>query len=225
MKRTARCSRAALIAAILALPLAWLSDRVEAQSRPGNGARGKAQSQRTATPNNVPNALQGFSKNRDKPIQIEASSLEVQDKTKVATFSGKVYVKQGDTELRCNTLVVHYEQNAGATSGSQSVFPASDAQRIRLLEAKGKVIVTQKDQIATGDAGVFDMRKNTITLQGNVVISQGGNVLRGDRLVVDMTTAVSRIESERGRVQGLFQPSARDGDSRRNGSSIMPRLR
>jgi hypothetical protein len=30
------------------------------------------------------------------------------------------------------------------------------------------------------------------------------NVLRGDRLVVDMTTGVSRIESDSGQVQGLF---------------------
>jgi lipopolysaccharide export system protein LptA len=28
--------------------------------------------------------------------------------------------------------------------------------------------------------------------------------LRGDRLLVDMTTGVSRVESDSGRVQGLF---------------------
>jgi lipopolysaccharide export system protein LptA len=72
---------------------------------------------------------------------------------------------------------------------------------------------------------MFDMRKNTITLRGNVVVSQGKSVLRGDRLVVDMTTAVSRIESDRGRVQGLFQPSTKEGESRNEGRSIMPRLR
>src|SRR5262249_61295051 len=36
----------------------------------------------------VPNAMQGFSQNRDKPIQIEAASLEVRDKSKEATFAG-----------------------------------------------------------------------------------------------------------------------------------------
>ena len=208
-------SRAALIAATLALPLAGLSDRAAAQSqRPA------------ATTANVPNAVQGFSKNRNQAINIEASSLEVHDKNKVATFRGKVHVKQGDTELRCNTLVVYYEEdNAGATSGSRSALPTSDGQRIRLLEAKGNVVVTQKDQIATGNAGVFDMRKNVITLRGNVVVSQGRNVLRGDRLVVDMATAVSRIESDKGRVQGLFQPSAREGETGRGGPSLMPKLR
>ena len=51
----------------------------------------------------------------------------------------------------------------------------------------------QKDQTATGDNGVFDMRANTVTLLGNVVISQGQNVVRGDRLTVDMTTGVSQV--------------------------------
>ena len=38
----------------------------------------------------VPNAMQGFSQNRDQPIQIEAASLEMRDKKKEATFAGNV---------------------------------------------------------------------------------------------------------------------------------------
>ena len=40
---------------------------------------------------------------------------------------------------------------------------------------------------------------------GGVVLTQCKNVLRGDRLMVDMTTGVSRVESDSGAVQGLFQ--------------------
>ena len=71
---------------------------------------------------------------------------------------------------------------------------AGGASQISRLEAKGGVIVTQPEQTATGDTGLFDMKSNTITLLGNVVVSQGGNVVRGDRLVVDMTTGVSKVE-------------------------------
>ncbi len=42
-------------------------------------------------------------------------------------------------------------------------------------------------------------------------VTQGKNVLRGDRLLVDMTTGVSRVESDSGRVQGLFQSSGGAG--------------
>src|SRR5215831_10234000 len=63
------------------------------------------------------NPLQGFSTNRDKPVNIKAASLEVRDKEKFATFSGDVHVVQGDTDMRCKTLVVFYEDNA-ATGGA-----------------------------------------------------------------------------------------------------------
>ncbi len=159
-----------------------------------------------------PNALQGFSQNRDQPVHIEAATLEVHDKDKVATFSGDVHVTQGDTEMRCKSLVVFYEQEGTNTN----TLPAADAgpggqQRIKRLEARGGVSVTQKDQTATGSLGIFDMKSNTVTLTGGVVMTQGKNVLRGDRLVVDLTSGVSRVESGKngqGRVEGLFLPGS-----------------
>jgi lipopolysaccharide export system protein LptA len=162
-----------------------------------------------------PNALQGFSQNQDQPVHIEAATLVVRDKDKVATFSGDVHVTQGDTNLRCKTLVVFYEQSGDNKSNSKSMKVANPGpggeQRIKKLEARGDVVVTRQDQTATGDTGLFDMPSNTVTLSGNVVMTQGKNVLRGDKLVVNLTSGVSRVESGRrgrGRVQGLFIPSS-----------------
>ena len=73
-------------------------------------AAGEARAQ--STMQGVPNAMQGFSQNRDQPIQIEAASLEVRDKTKEAIFSGNVKVVQGDTTMTSKTLVVFYDQSA-----------------------------------------------------------------------------------------------------------------
>ena len=85
------------------------------------------------------------------------------------------------------------------------------ASSIKRLEAKGNVVVTQKDQVVTGETAVFDTKTNLVTMLGGVVLTQGKNVLRGDRLMVDMTTGVSRVESDSGRVQGLFQSSGQGG--------------
>jgi lipopolysaccharide export system protein LptA len=166
-----------------------------------------------------PNALQGFSQNRDQPVHIEAATLEVRDKQKEATFSGDVRVKQGDTGMRCKSLLVFYEQGADGTKTMQAASPGPGGeQRIKRLEARGGVVVTQKDQTATGELGIFDMKSNTVTLTGNpVVMTQGQNVLRGDKLVVDLTNGVSRVESGKngqGRVQGLFQPGNVGPDSK-----------
>src|ERR1700709_1354083 len=59
-----------------------------------------------------PNAMKGFSQNRDQPIQIEAASLEMRDKKKEATFSGNVKVVQGDTTMTSKVLVVFYESSS-----------------------------------------------------------------------------------------------------------------
>ena len=187
----------------------------------------------------VPNAMQGFSQNRDQPIQIEAASLEMRDKKKEATFSGNVKVIQGDTTMTSKVLVVFYEsggQNAApaTAAGSNAKAPVKSApastqsapmqsatpgpggaSSIKRLEAKGNVVVTQKDQVVTGETAVFDTKTNLITMLGGggpVVLTQGKNVLRGDRLLVDMTTGVSRVESDSGRVQVLMQSSGQNGN-------------
>ena len=166
----------------------------------------------------VPNAMQGFSQNRDQPIQIEAASLEMRDKKKEATFAGNVKVVQGDTTMTSKTLVVFYDSGGsapatpppaaakGSKSGPmQAAAPGpGGSSSIRRLEAKGSVVVTQKDQVVTGEAAIFDTRANLITMVGGVVLTQCKNVLRGDRLKVDMTTGVSRVESDSGKVQGMF---------------------
>ena len=172
----------------------------------------------------VPNAMQGFSQNRDQPIQIEAASLEMRDKKKEATFSGNVKVVQGDTTMTSKILVVFYESSseqaapppanskAAKSAPMQAATPGpGGASSIKRLEAKGSVVVTQKDQVVTGETAIFDTKANLITMTGGVLLTQGKNVLRGDRLLVDMTTGVSRVESNGGKVQGIFSSSGGQG--------------
>jgi lipopolysaccharide export system protein LptA len=116
-------------------------------------------------PAGPPNALQGFSQNRGEPVKIESTSLELREKDKVATFIGNVNLIQGDTTLRCKTLVVYYDQEnkQGGMKIAQST-PGGEQQQIRRVEATGGVVVTQKDQIASGENGLFDTTANTVTL-------------------------------------------------------------
>jgi lipopolysaccharide export system protein LptA len=155
----------------------------------------------------VPNAMQGFSQNRDQPIRIEAASLEMIQKKKQATFTGDVKVVQGDTTMKSKILMAFYDNSDKTDIKSATPGPGGSSS-IRRLEAKGDVVVTQKDQVVTGQKAVFDTTTNLITMSGGVVLTQCTNVLRGDRLVVDMTTGVSRVESNNGPVQALFAQSA-----------------
>jgi len=173
----------------------------------------------------------GQFENKDAPVQIEAATLEVHDKTKTATFSGNVQVVQGDTTMRCRSLVVFYGQEIGigetgaeVTTGTAAKSPlggTKGAQNIRRIEARGAVTVLTKDQSASGDLGIYDLKNKTITLSGNVVVSQGQNVIHGERVVVDTETGNARVESggsgagasagSGGRVRALIQPGKGQG--------------
>src|SRR4051794_9380010 len=199
-------------------------------------AAGTAHAQRPASGSN---AMQGFLQNRDQPIQIEAPSLAKRDKKKEGAFSRNVKVVQGDTTMTSKTLVVFYESSSDKAATPQpapakgakappmqSATPGpGGASSIKRLEARGNVVVTQKDQVVTGETAVFDTKTNLITMlggsAGQVVLTQCQNVLRGDRLLVDMTTGVSRVESDSGRVQGLFIQS-QGGQNGKCGTAATP---
>src|SRR5580693_3819313 len=184
-----------------------------------------AQAPRPAAAPPVQSLLQG-GQDKDQPVQIEAASLEVRDKNKMATFSGDVQVVQGDTTMKCQKLVVFYGQEVGIAQkeAGQASAPAPEtkpalagpkgAQNIRRIEARGGVTVITKDQNASGDLGVYDLIAKTITLTGNVVVSQGQNVIHGERVVVDTVSGNARVESNNqgggatpSRVRALIQPS------------------
>jgi lipopolysaccharide export system protein LptA len=193
-----------------------------------------------------PASFQNLSQNQDQPVQIEATTLEVRDKSKMATFSGNVQVVQGDTTMKCQTLVVFYGSEAAATATAKpppatAGQPAGNgptpssitqgAQNIRRIEARGGVTVVTKDQNASGDLGIYDLKSKTITLTGNVVVSQGKNVLHGERVVVDTATGNARVESgatAQNRVRALILPgkstngSAPNAPNAPNAMSIVP---
>jgi lipopolysaccharide export system protein LptA len=201
-------------------------------------AAAAAQSPRAGS-NSISGLLQEQN-NSDQPIQIEAATLEVHDKDKMATFAGDVQVVQGDTTIKCRSLVVFYGGEPGtaarrtepaaaggvrtANSAPPSGLPQG-AHNIRRIEARGGVTVVSKEQNASGDLGVYDLKKKTITLTGNVIVSQGKNVLHGDRVVVDTVTGNAHIESgaaSQGRVRALIQPGKGENGGPTNFMSVAP---
>ncbi|WP_155905113.1 LptA/OstA family protein [Methylopila sp. M107] len=166
----------------------------------------------------VTSAFSGFSTKSDDPVNVEADNLEVRDQDQSAVFSGKVVLKQGGSIVNARKLTIYYYQKgqtpAAKTDGSPKqgetaggAAKPETGRSIRRMEAEGDVVVTQRNQRATGARGVFDVESNKVELTGGVVVSQDDNVIKGDRLRVDLTTQTSRVEGGgSGRVQGVFTP-------------------
>lgn len=158
-----------------------------------------------------------YAANANKPIDIEADTLEVDDKKKIAVFSGNVIATQGDFNLRAREIEVTYAESAkpagaktaeGPSAGG-GLVPGGAGAEITRIDAKGKVLVTTKDsQTATSDWAVFEVKKQLVTIGGDVVLTQGTNTIKGSRLVIDLTTGLSRFETGPAEAQGE-QPKER----------------
>lgn len=138
--------------------------------------------------------LGGLGIDSGQPVKIDADRFEVFDDRKQAIFSGNVILQQGPVKMQTSRLLVSYTGGTGQQQG-----------RINRLEASGKVIVTSKEQTATGEKAIYEVGTRVIRLSGNVVLTQGDNVIRGEELVVDLTTGTSKLVGT-GRVRGLFLP-------------------
>lgn len=143
-------------------------------------------------------AFEGFSRDSDDPIQIEADRLTVLDAQKKAIFEGRVKVVQGTSVITTDAMTVFYASEEGA-SQSQS----SDIER---LELDGNVVVTSGDSTATGDAGTYETGPEIAILTGDVVVSQGDNAARGCKLTAFMKTNRVKLDSCGGRVKTIFTP-------------------
>lgn len=145
------------------------------------------------------------------PIEITADTLEVLRNEQIATFTGNVDAVQGDMVLSADLLRVHYGDDAAAAAG-----PAG-ANSIRRIEAEGNVFLSSPRETAQGDAGVYDVASDQVTLEGAVVLTRDDNVIRGQRLEIDLVSGRSRVlaavpSTEGGaapqRVRALFTPES-----------------
>jgi len=149
----------------------------------------------------------GLSKSSKEPIAIEADALEVFDKEQRAIYTGNVIVTQGDTVMKAKKMVIFYDKPAEKAGAAAPTSPDADTS-IRRVEADGNVVIIDKDQIATGDNGIYENATDTVTLTGNVALSKGQNVTKGSKLVYNLGTGVANVDAgATGRVSSSFVSS------------------
>jgi lipopolysaccharide export system protein LptA len=135
------------------------------------------------------------------PIEITADTLEVLRNEQIATFTGNVDAVQGDMVLSADLLRVYY----GDDDVAEAPGPAG-ANSIRRIEAEGNVFLSSPRETAQGDAGVYDVAANQLTMEGAVVLTQDDNVVRGQRLEVDLVSGRSRVLAAVPSVEGGTTP-------------------
>lgn len=144
----------------------------------------------------------GLSKNSKDPINIEADALEVFDKEGKAVYSGNVIVTQGETVMKAKKMQIFYIRSE---EGQAAPAEGETGTSIKRVEAEGEVIILEKDQIATGEKGIYEAATDIMTMTGNVTLSKGQNVTKGQKLVYNLGTGVATVDAGgTGRVSSSF---------------------
>ncbi|MEW6435707.1 MAG: LptA/OstA family protein [Pseudomonadota bacterium] len=144
--------------------------------------------------------------NDQTPINIVAVQLDYFDKEQKLIYTGHVVATRGDTILKTPRLTVFLAPKQKGGSGSK----ASSSDRVRRMEAVGPVTLISKDQVATGDSGIYEKTLDKVYLDGNVSLTQGPNVTLGDHIVYDLKTTQAVVT---GHVRSLFIPDNDNSNS------------
>ncbi|MDM7849819.1 LptA/OstA family protein [Pseudochrobactrum kiredjianiae] len=149
------------------------------------------------------------------PVSIDAGKMEVRDKEGIIILTGNVSVKQGDIVLRAGRMQVYTAKSKdsgdkakggiGGLSGS-----GLNAGGIDKIVVDEKVYLKSGTQVATGDAGTYDAKAQTMVLTGKkVVLSDGDNIASGCKLTANTQSGKAFLESckgESGRVSIILSP-------------------
>jgi lipopolysaccharide export system protein LptA len=108
-------------------------------------------------------------------------TLEWYDDKQLAVARGDAVAVREGKRLRGDVLT------------SEVVKDPNGPSHISRIDAQGNVLVSSLEQIARGDAGVYNVDTGIATLTGRVTLTKGDSVLRGQYGVIDLNKNVSRL--------------------------------
>jgi len=150
---------------------------------------------------------------RTEPIEIVSDKMEAFQEKNMIVFSGKAVATQGDIKLKTDRLSIFYKKSNEKKDkiGKQEVAEAGD---LDIIEAKGNVIITQKDLVATGEEAVYTQESAQFVLTGKPVLQQGKNVIKGCRVIVYANENKGTVEpcstENSGRVTAIIHPEKKN---------------
>ncbi|MEN6584939.1 MAG: lipopolysaccharide transport periplasmic protein LptA [Sulfuricella sp.] len=150
---------------------------------------------------------------RDKPINLEADTVTVDDATKVSTYLGNVQLTQGTLLIRADKLVVT-EDATGLQHGTAYGNPASFRQKREGLDEYVE---------GYGQRIEYDGKNDKVELFTQARMKRGQDEVRGNYISYDAKTEffqalgggkeVASPGREKGRVHAVIQPKPKPGKS------------
>ncbi|NPA57889.1 MAG: lipopolysaccharide transport periplasmic protein LptA [Aquificae bacterium] len=130
----------------------------------------------------------------NKPIVIEADTLEYSKKDGFILYKGNVVVKKGDFVLRSDVLKIYLDENGD----------------IKKIVAIGNVRFTKGNRKGRSDRAEYYKDKNYIVLIGNARLEQDNNIIEGDEIIYYIDTEKAEVVGKKRRVRTIFFPEEKE---------------
>ena len=144
---------------------------------------------------------------RDKPIELEADTVTVNDAKKISTYAGNVILTQGTLMIRADKLVVR-EDKEGFQHSTSTGNPTTFKQK---LEGKNEYMQGSAQRIE------YDGRMDKVQLYTRAWVKRGEDIIHGDYISYDANAeyaeVIGGVKSESGgtsgRVKAIIQPKSK----------------
>jgi lipopolysaccharide export system protein LptA len=151
---------------------------------------------------------------RDKPVNVEADKVNVDDINKVSVFEGNVVVTQGTIVIHANKMILRQDAD-GFNSGTAYGNPATFRQK---MDRSDEYIEGEADRIE------YDGKTENLELFDHAYIKRGHDELRGNYISYNALTEFYQALSGKqpaagtGRVRAVIQPKEKDAKMASPGS-------
>jgi lipopolysaccharide export system protein LptA len=150
---------------------------------------------------------------KEKPIEIEADTVTVNDAKKVSVYTGNVIVTQGTLLIKADKLVVR-EDESGFQHSSSYGNPTTFKQK---REGKDEFMEGAAQRIE------YDGRMDKVQLYTKAWVKKGEDIVHGDYIMYDANAEYSEVigggpksatpATPSGRVKAIIQPKNKPVDN------------
>jgi len=137
--------------------------------------------------------------NKDKPIRVNARTVEVNEKTGVAVYSGNVEAEQGRLTIRGERVEIR-------THDHQTEFIRATGKPAKLHQQADE---KTEEMQAEADRIDYNVAEKKLDMFGNVRVQRNQDLFTGDVLHYDVTTKslnAAGNEKNAGRIHAVLQP-------------------
>lgn len=146
---------------------------------------------------------------RDKPIDLEADTVKVDDSKGISTYSGNVILTQGTLVIHADKLIVR-EDSGGFQHSTSLGNPTTFKQK---MEGKNEYMEGSAQRIE------YDGRMDKVQLYTKAWVKRGADIVHGDYIMYDANAEYAEVigggsqaatpGGTGGRVRAIIQPKGK----------------